>query len=185
MTSAAGWLGSLDPLAPPRLAALTVALPALVYWISKPLRRFIAGVGLRNLTMIHGLRIVAVPLFFWYGSRGLLPTKFVERAGWGDLLAGALALAAVFVWKRRAGYWVAHLFGMADFFVAFGTAIALTRHDPIAMHAVTGLPMALIPFFAVGLLATTHVMSYDLLLRGAAVQSQAGEVFPLSSTETI
>ena len=57
---------------------------------------------------------------------------------------------------------------MGDFLVAFGTAISLTRQDSSAVHAITGLPMALIPFFGVGFLATTHVMAYQLLLRQQA-----------------
>jgi hypothetical protein len=131
-------------------------------------REYIESIGLRRLTAIHLLRITAAPLFFWYGAHQLLPRVFVDRAAWGDIAAGLLALLAVTLWRRPSGYWLAHLFGMADFFVAFGTAIALTRQNPTAIHAVTGLPMALIPFFGVGFLATTHVMAYHLLLRQSA-----------------
>jgi hypothetical protein len=167
VASATGWLGSLPPLAPPSIAALTMIVPIALYFAVPGFRASVEGVGLRRLTALHVLRIAAAPLFFWYGAHRLLPQVFVERAAWGDIGAGLLALLAVTVWERPAGYWVAHLFGMADFFVAFGTAIALTRQDPAAVHAVTGLPMALIPFFGVGFLATTHVMAYHLLLRQA------------------
>jgi hypothetical protein len=165
VASGTGWLGSLSPLAPPPIAALTMILPVAVYFALPAFRGYIERVGLRRLTAIHILRIAAAPLFLWYGAHHLLPHVFVDRAAWGDIAAGILALLAVTVWQRPSSYWLAHLFGMADFFVAFITAIALTRQDPAAVHAVTGLPMALIPFFGVGFLATTHVMAYHLLLR--------------------
>ncbi len=168
LTSATGWLGSLSPMAPPLIATLTMIVPVAVYFAAPAFREYIESVGLRRLTALHVLRIAAAPLFFWYGARHLLPQVFVNRAAWGDIAAGLLALLAVTLWQRPSGYWIAHLFGMADFFVAFGTAMALTRQDPTAVHAVTGLPMALIPFFGVGFLATTHVMAYDLLLRQTA-----------------
>jgi len=165
LASASGWLGSLSPLAPPPIAALTMIVPIAVYFAVAALRESVESIGVRRLTAIHVMRIAAAPLFFWYGAHGLLPQIFVDRAAWGDIAVGLLALLAVTLWRRPSGYWLAHLFGMADFFVAFGTAIALTRQRPAAVHAVTGLPMALIPFFGVGFLATTHVMAYDLLLR--------------------
>lgn len=163
--SATGWLGSLSPLAPPPIAALTMIVPIAIYFSLPGFREYIESVGLRRLTAIHILRITAAPLFFWYGAHRLLPKVFVDRAAWGDIAAGMLALVAVTAWQRSAGYWLAHLFGMADFFVAFGTAMTLTRQNPAAVHAVTGLPMALIPFFGVGFLASTHVMACHLLVR--------------------
>jgi hypothetical protein len=169
--SATGWLSSLSPLAPPPIAALTIIVPVAVYFAVPAFREYFQSLGIRRLTSIHVLRIAAAPLFFWYGAHRLLPQVFVDRAAWGDIAAGLLALIAVTVWQRPIGYWVAHLFGMADFLVAFGTAIALTRHDPAAVHSVTGLPMALIPFFGVGFLATTHVIAYHLLLRQPASQN--------------
>ncbi len=141
-----------------------------MYFVLPAFREYIESVGLRRLTSIHILRISAAPLFFWYGAHRQLPHLFVDRAAWGDIAAGILALLAVTVWQRPPGYWFAHLFGMADFFVAFGTAITLARQDPAAVHAVTSLPMALIPFFGVGILATTHVMAYYLLLRQRSTQ---------------
>ena len=165
IASSSGWLGSLSPLAPPPIAALTIIIPVAIYFAVPAFREYIARVGLRRLTAVHVLRIAAAPLFFWYGTHHLLPQVFVDRAAWGDIAAGVIALLVVTLWPRPSGYWLAHLFGMADFFVAFGTAIALTRQDSSAVHAVTGLPIALIPFFGVGFLATTHVMAYHLLLR--------------------
>jgi hypothetical protein len=182
IASASGWLGQLPPMATPPIAGLTLIVPMALYLSIPGLRRYFASVGLERLTAIHVFRIAAAPLFFWYGSHGLLQPVFVERAAYGDILAGLLALLALTSWRRPAGFWVAHVYGMIDFLTAFGTAIALTRKDPAAMHAVTGLPMALIPFFFVGLLATTHVVVYDLLLRGATPAPSGSIPQPGTST---
>jgi hypothetical protein len=143
-----------------------MTVPAVLFWTVPSVRALIERIGLHMLTAVHGFRILAVPLFFWYGGRGLLPKPFVDHAGWGDLISGVVALGVVSFWARPAGYWTAHIVGMIDFLVAFGTAMAITRADAGAMHAVTGLPMALIPLFFVGVLGSTHLMAYALLLRG-------------------
>jgi hypothetical protein len=182
VASASSWLGQLPPMAPPPIAGLTLIVPISLYLLLPPLRSYFASIGLERLTLIHVFRIAAAPLFFWYGSHGLLQHVFVDRAGYGDIFAGVLAFVALTVWRRPAGFWVAHVYGMIDFFVAFGTAIVLTRQIPGAMHAITGLPMALIPFFFVGLLATTHFVSYDLLLRGAS-PARRGSARPATSTQ--
>jgi hypothetical protein len=172
VASVSGWLGSLSPYSPPLLAGLTILISSVGYFLLPPVRVWFAGFGLHRLTAIHVLRIAAVPLFFWYGNRNLLPQSFVEAAGWGDLAAGLIALAVVIFWRSRAGYWTAHLLGMVDFISAFAIAIRLTLANPGAMHAITGLPMALIPFFGVGVLATIHVIAYDLLVHRRGLKAQ-------------
>jgi hypothetical protein len=166
LASGTGLLARLSPYAVPPVAFTLMVLPAILFWRDSRVRVLIEQIGLRRLTALHIFRILAVPLFFWYGGRGLLPQLFVDHAGWGDLISGIAALGAVALWPRPAGYWIAHLIGMADFIVAFATAMAVTRTNPGSMAAVSTLPVALIPFFFVGLLGSTHLMAYDLLLRG-------------------
>lgn len=164
VASVSGALAHLPSLEPPPLAGVTMLIPMLLYAALPRLREFAAGIGIRKITSIHILRITAAPLFFWYGAHQLLPQVFIGRAAWGDVAAGVLALLAV-LWNKPLGYWLSHIAGMLDFVLAFGTAIALTRHAPDAMHAITGLPMALIPFWGVGLLAITHIIAFHLLSR--------------------
>lgn len=60
-----------------------------------------------------------------------------------------------------------HLFGFADFVVAIGTGPTLfLQNDPL-MAGIQTLPMALIPFFGVGVSGASHLMAFDLLRRGA------------------
>ena len=176
VSSRAGWLGLISPYAIPAIAGALIVLPAVLFWRLDSVRALIEEVGLRRLTVLHIFRIAAVPLFFWYGSRGLLPKAFVEHAGWGDLISGLLALAVVAFWSRPGGYWLAHVVGMADFLYAFATAMMLTRANAGAMHAVTELPAALIPFFFVGLLGSTHLMAYSILLRSRTERSRSGKL---------
>lgn len=183
VASSSGWLGSISPLAPPPIAALTMLIPALCYWFIPSVRMYLSRVGIRRLTAVHIFRIAAVPLFFWYGSRGLLPRSFVNAAGWGDLASGILAFGVVLFWPRPSGYWTAHIFGMLDFVTAFAIAIQLTVANPQSMHAITRLPMALIPFFGVGFLGAIHLIAYDLLLRHRGAQH--GEHLHLHSAEVL
>lgn len=172
--SLTGLLARLSPCAIPPIALTLMALPAILFWRNSRVRAVVERIGLRRLTALHIFRILAVPLFFWYGAEGLLPKQFVDHAGWGDLISGMVALGVVALWPRHAGYWIAHLTGMVDFLVAFGTALMLTRTNPDSMAGVATLPAALIPFFFVGVLGSTHLIAYSLLLRGRSSETAAG-----------
>jgi hypothetical protein len=165
VTSAAGVLAQLSPYVVMPLVPTLMLIPAVVFWQVPPVRRVVESFGLRRLTLLHVFRIVAVPLFFWYERHGLLPAVFLERGAWGDLAAGLAALVAVTAWRKPAGYWFAHLVGMADFAMVLLTALALTRANLGSMAGVTALPFSMLPFFFVGLLGSTHLMAYTMLLR--------------------
>lgn len=85
-------------------------------------------------------------------------------AGWGDLLAGVLAVAAALVATRLA-YWVFHVIGAADFVVAVGTGLALTLASDSLMGNNATFPVALIPLSGVGLSGASHVVAFHLLLK--------------------
>jgi hypothetical protein len=146
---------------------------ASMYWSLPQVRRVVEQFGLRRLTVLHVFRIAAVPLFFWYERHGLLPAVFLERGAWGDLAAGVAALIAVTVWARPAGYWFAHLVGMADFATVLFTSGALTKANLGSMVNVTGLPFSMLPFYFVGVLGSTHLMAYTMMLRGRAGADRA------------
>ena len=94
--------------------------------------------------------VAAALLFFWLGSRGQLPVEFVQRAAWGDLIAALLG-AAFFLWPTRGGYWLTHLFGLADLILVASTAMRLIVAGSVEMQHIASFPVALIPFFGVGL----------------------------------
>ena len=88
----AGIFRAVYPLLLAPIIALGVVVPVIVYALSDGFRTYIEAIGLRPLTAFHIWRIPAALLFFWYGAHDLLPEAFVRNAGWGDLIAGLLAL---------------------------------------------------------------------------------------------
>jgi len=165
--SETGLYRSLPPLLLASVIALGIVIPVLFYATSKGFRAYIAALGLPWLTAFHVWRIAAALTFFWYGAHKLLPQVFVRNAGWGDFIAGFLALAVVLLPKTRARYLAFHLFGFADFVIAVGTGLALFLLNDTRMAAIGTLPMALIPFYGVGISGASHIMAFDLLRRGS------------------
>ena len=152
------------------LVALLLVLAISSYVLIRDLRDGVERFGLRRLTAIHVWRIPAALAFFHYGAEGLLPPTFVALAGWGDMLAGVLALAVVlFLPHNRRAYWIVHVVGMADFALAVGTGLAFSLLMDPRMETIALFPMALIPLFGVTLSGATHVAAFDLLRRGRGV----------------
>ncbi|NJM35782.1 MAG: permease [Rhodomicrobium sp.] len=158
--------GVIARIFPPLIALIVAAgivLPVAAYTLIPPFRRYIEHLGLRTLTLFHIWRIPAALLFFWYGAHDLLPETFVRNAAWGDLIAGSIALVIAFLPERRSQYIFFHLFGFADFVLAVGTGLTFTLLLDPRMAAITTLPMALIPFYGVGISGASHLMAFHLL----------------------
>lgn len=165
IAASTGLLLHVPPRAIAGLVVLGVVLPTLAYAANAAVRQWVERFGLRRLTLFHSWRIVAAGLFFAYGAAGLLPPLFVERAAWGDLIAGLLAVAVVAMPFARWRYLGMHVFGMADFVSAVGTGLFFTLTEPESMNQIRLLPLALIPMFGVALSGATHLIAFDLLRR--------------------
>lgn len=161
-----GVYSAFPPLFLAVVIALGIAAPVIVYAMSEGFRTYIEAIGLRSITAFHIWRIAAALVFFWYGSHDLLPEIFVQNAGWGDLIAGLLALGVILLPETRSRYLIFHIFGFADFVVAVGTGLALFVLNDPRMSGIQTLPMALIPFYGVGISGASHIMAFDLLRRG-------------------
>ncbi|MEO5959525.1 MAG: hypothetical protein ABIR80_10435, partial [Opitutaceae bacterium] len=105
--------------------------------------------------------------FLWLHTQGRLPAEFAHRAGWGDIVAAAGALALLGVrererpWFRRALVtW--NIFGAADLLMAVGTGGWLNTVRPGSMIELASLPLTLVPLFLVPVMLASHVF----LLRG-------------------
>lgn len=173
-----GVYSAIPPLLLAPIIALGIVVPIIVYAMSKSFRAYIEAIGLRALTAFHIWRIAAALLFFWYGAHDLLPEVFVKNAGWGDLIAGLLALGVTVLPKTRNRYLVFHIFGFADFVVAVGTGLTLFLLNDPRMAGIQTLPMALIPLYGVGISGASHIMAFDLLRRGVGIDQpgKAGAV---------
>jgi len=161
-------LGLYQPIPRALIGPIIVAgavLPFLAYRRVPALRDYIEALGVRRLTVFHVWRVLAVPVFLWYGATGRLPNVMAQDAAWGDLISASLALAMVFLPERRRSYWLFHIIGLADLVIAIGTGLAFTLLGDPRMGAIITLPLALIPLYGVGITAATHLMAFDLLVR--------------------
>jgi len=167
-----GLFRAISPLLLAPVIALGIIIPVIVYGLSKHFRSYIEALGLGPLTAFHIWRIAAALLFFWYGAHDLLPEVFVRNAGWGDLIAGALALGVTILPPNRNRYLVFHILGFADFVVAVGTGLTLFLLNDPRMAGIQTLPMALIPFYGVGISGASHIIAFDLLRRNIGMCPQ-------------
>jgi hypothetical protein len=167
---------AMPPLLLAPLIALGIVIPVVAYAMSDRFRAYIAAVGLRPITAFHVWRIAAALVFFWYGAQNLLPEIFVRNAGWGDLVAGVLALLVVILPENRTRYLIFHIVGFADFVVAVGTGLSLFLLNDPRMAAIQTLPMALIPFYGVGISGASHIMAFDLLRQSSGSKAKRSAV---------
>ncbi|MBO4227281.1 permease [Bradyrhizobium neotropicale] len=163
----AGFYRVIPPLFLAAIIALGIMVPIIIYATSRGFRAYIEAIGLRSITAFHIWRIAAALVFFWYGAHNLLPEAFVRNAGWGDLIAGFLALGVLLLPESRNRYLAFHIFGFADFVVAVGTGLTFFLLNDPRMSGIQTLPMALIPLYGVGISGASHIMAFDLLRRGS------------------
>jgi hypothetical protein len=167
----AGVYRAIQPLLLAPIIVLGIVVPVVVYAVSDGFRAYIEAIGLRSLTAFHIWRIAAALVFFWYGAHNLLPETFVQNAGWGDLIAGFLALGVILLPESRNRYLAFHIFGFTDFVVAVGTGLAFFLLNDPRMSAIQTLPMALIPLYGVGISGASHIMAFDLLRRRSGISN--------------
>ena len=162
---AAAAAGALHALArvPPQLAPLIIAGATIAFtvgvlgngWVNEGMR----SLGLRGILAVHTLRFVGF-YFLWLYSQGRLPREFAERAGWGDVVAAAGA-SLLLVLPRGRGFgralFVWNVVGLADLFLAVGTAGWLSTTRTGSMAEIAAFPLALIPLWLVPMLIASHV----------------------------
>jgi hypothetical protein len=106
-----------------------------------------------------------------------LPAEFAHRAGWGDVIAAAGALILLF-WPEGPGFrralWIWNIVGLADLFVAVGTAGWLNLTRPGSMIEVAGLPLTLVPLWAVPILITSHWVVFRRLCGETCAAAASG-----------
>lgn len=183
-----GATGVLD-VAPPLIGVLFVIAVGgtLVAWRrSTTFRAWTQGLDLRVPIALHVTRIAFGAMFLVELSAGHLPATFAERGGYGDILAGGLAvLAVVLVGRRREGRqpstgpgrvsaWVFSVLGLADILLVFGTGqyLVFIARDPLVVGAIGRLPYALLPTFVVPLVVLTHL----LVMQRLRIAARAGGV---------
>ena len=158
------------PLVPLLLVGPVVAW-VLVYRRSPTWRARIDAVPLQLLIGLHIARApIGLGLLLAY-ERGVLPEAFAIKAGWGDLVVGVAAIAAVLAARARsASRWLTawNLLGAIDIAVAVGTAqyLFLVEREPLLTAGAPHLPFIVLPGFIVPVVLSTHVAIAARLRRG-------------------
>lgn len=170
LLGATGVLAVLPPPGP-QIIILALTLAAIVVSTGVPgVRAWVDSIPMRQLVGIHAVRFIGA-VFLVLSARGELSPIFAARAGWGDIIAAAGAVALVLsglprTTLRRWAYLAWNTFGVLDLVVAVGTAtIVVFRADIPGMDPITRLPLVLVPTLLVPLLFASHVAVYRRLVR--------------------
>ena len=126
--------------------------------------------ALRAIATLHGFRFFGL-VFILPGVVGAgLPPGFAGFAAWGDLATGALALAALALFRVRPLFRLAvlafNLVGMADLLMDYFHAVRLGLPEIAGqLGAAYAIPVLYVP-----LLMITHVAAFGLMARSLAAR---------------
>jgi len=170
------WLGQSSVFRPDNpfglaVLGLSVALPIFILTLAvsqiSELKEGLREGSLTTLVAFHIVRVLGVS-FLLLSAQGRVAPTFAASAGWGDIVAGSLALPLM--WLLAAGklesnrlVWIWNGFGLLDLVAAVSLAV---MSSPGPLHVIkesatssvmTTLPWFLIPGFLVPLLAASHL----------------------------
>mgnify|MGYP001555275314 FL=1 len=158
-----GWLQAMPASAVPALVLGLTALLALAYRRLGAFRAWVDALDVRGLVLLHVTRFVGFYFLVLY-DRGALPYAFAVPGGIGDIAVAALALAVcLFPWgeaSRRRAISIWNIVGLIELLLTILTAARLGLAEPGSMHALTQLPLSLLPTFLVPLLLASHLVLY-------------------------
>ena len=171
------------PVVPGMVFTLT-ALLLLAYFRLGAVRTWVDALSLRTLVLLHVTRFVGIVFLVLY-HRGQLPYAFAVPGGIGDIIIATFALPVALapldesVRLRVTNIW--NVAGLADILFVVITAIRINLADPTEMHALTHLPLSLLPTFLVPLIIASHVIIFFRLSRnykkGRDLCASAGVVY--------
>lgn len=169
----AGFFREQDALVPTCILPFAVVPPLLfllAHRLVPAVRAWVASLDLAVVVGLQAWRVIGI-LFLAFWWTGDLPGVFAIPAGVGDIAVGLLAVAAIpavargtLGWERRVRALIG--WGLIDFATAFALAIlsgeGLPLHLPGApvLGPVLGLPLVLVPAFAVPVFAILHAVAW-------------------------
>ena len=149
------------------LVALTIIL-VVAYRAWPAFHAWADSLDLRAVVALHISRFVGFYFVYLY-RHGELPYAFAVPGGIGDIIVATLALVVVFgpfqpsTRLRLITIW--NVVGLIDILMVVITAARLGLADPISMHALTMLPLSLLPTFLVPLIIATHLLIFARIRR--------------------
>jgi len=174
---AAGWLAIARPFP---VMGIFVAAPLLAAALAATWPAARQAMLSLPLPLMVGLNIgrVAGVLFLLLATEGRLSGPFPYSAGWGDIIAGALALPIVWLMQENGRHTIAiHLwnaFGMADLVVAIGLGVTSAANSPLGIfrdgagsQAMQHLPWSFVPTVLVPLFMILHAIIWVRLRQPA------------------
>ncbi len=151
--------------------ALVIGLTTLLltaYFRLGLVRTWVDALDLRSLVLLHVTRFVGI-YFLVLHRRGQLPYDFAVPGGIGDIIVAALALTLALApladTTRQRAMRIWNIIGLVDIVLVVLTATRLNLADPTQMHALTYLPLSLLPTFLVPLIIATHIVIFVRLAR--------------------
>jgi hypothetical protein len=150
----------------------SVAASVLAYGRVPALRAALAGVDLRVPILFNVVRAPIGAAFLVEYANGRLPALFALRGGWGDIVAGALAIVAVVALpattRARRGIVLAwNALGLLDILSVVATAqyLLFVAHDPLMRAAFPSFGYALLPTLVVPWVVLSHLFAFSRLRR--------------------
>ena len=158
-----GWLRALPPMAIPAVVVGLTSVLLAAYLRIPPVRRWVDGLELRTLVLLHVTRFVGIYFLILF-QRGELPRAFALPGGIGDIIVATMARPVAFAplshESRRRAVAIWNIAGLVDLVLVVLTAVRLNLEHPAQLKVLTQLPLSLLPTFIVPLLLASHVVLY-------------------------
>lgn len=133
------------------------------FFRNKEFQAYINTFSLKANAFVHIFRIAAGFLFLHYSN--LLPEMFVNKAAYGDIIAGILAISVFAFGQKKITYYIFNFFGIIDLVSAMSIGLYLNSIGNELIGNIFHLPLVLIPGFFVPILLFSHIISIRKLFK--------------------
>ncbi|HEX5767490.1 MAG TPA: hypothetical protein VFX94_04565 [Burkholderiales bacterium] len=146
------------------ILTVNLVLSTFVFWVAARiyvvpnLARWSPQAVLVPILLLHSFRHLGLMFLSPGGIYPGMPPQFANPAAYGDLLAAALAMAAILAGTPSWLVWVFNVVGTVDLFTAITLATAYGASEFMG-------PAYWIPAFWVPALLVTHLLGFIVLLR--------------------
>jgi len=164
-----GRLGLLKAVPAPSLSGVLLGLTVLLLaacTVIPAIRTWLETVDLNALVLLHVSRLIGYAFLVLF-RQGRLPYALAVTGGWGEIVAGALALVAVFLPMRaslrRHAFIIWNTIGLANVLLLAATVVRIEFILPWQLGALRFLPGSMLPTFLMPLIIVTHIVLYGRL----------------------